>query len=102
MTQFTVGLLATPVPMGPTAGALVVTPTFTWNAVAGTDYYELTVYDATTGTNRFVYVNHITGTTVTPTTVFPKGHVFEWWVRAWSNNGDESAWSAMSFFQTCL
>jgi hypothetical protein len=98
MLKFTVALLATPVPLGPTAGALVTTPTFTWNAVAGADYYQLSVYDVTTGTNQIGSLNHITGTSVTPTTPFPRGHVYEWWVRAWSNSGDLSTWSVGSFF----
>jgi hypothetical protein len=58
------------------------------------------VYDATTGTNQYVHINNITGTSVTPTTVFAKGHFYQWWVRAWSNNGDDSAWCSTSLFRT--
>jgi hypothetical protein len=100
MRQFSVATLATPAPVGPMSGTLIITPTFTWNAVAGADYYELSVYDATTGTNQFVHINHIVGTSVTPTTVFARGHFYQWWVRAWSNNGDDSAWCSTSLFRT--
>ncbi len=49
---FTVTALATPVQLTPNGSIQVPAPTFTWNPVAGADYYDVWVDDTTSGQSQ--------------------------------------------------
>jgi hypothetical protein len=89
---FTVAFLSAPMALAPTGSVLNVMPTFMWNAAAGADYYEFVVADLTTGQN-VLRTTHVAGLSFSATSALQPGHVYEWWVRAFSNNGDYSLWS---------
>jgi hypothetical protein len=90
---FTVAFLSAPMPLAPTGNLSTVMPTFTWSAAAGADYYEFVVADLATGQN-VLRMTHVAGLSFSATSALQRGHVYEWWVRAFSNNGDYSPWSA--------
>ncbi len=86
-------LAALPEPTGLTPSSTVVAangyemPTFTWNAAAGADHYELVVHDNITGANPIVVPN-ISGTSYTATVAqaLTPGHSFTTYVYAMSTN----------------
>jgi len=88
---FTAYVLPTPTPIGPT-GASTTLPTFSWNAVAGADHYDLWVQDAQTG--QVLRNQNVAGTTWAPASPLIRGHGYTWWVRAVNNTGIAGAWSA--------
>ncbi len=77
-------VLDAPTIVAPQGGTFDRTPTFTWQAVAGSTHYDLWVQDAKTGTiqirNQFV-----TGTSFTAQRDLPKGD-YHVWVRAFSDS----------------
>jgi hypothetical protein len=48
----------------------------------------------TTPTTQSQVINRVTAAAWTPTSSLIPGHQYQWWVRALSNNGDYSPWSA--------
>ena len=97
---FTAYALPAPAPTGPTGSASTL-PSFTWNAVAGADHYDVYLQD--TGTGVVTRNAHVAGTTWTPTGPLAQGHNYTWWVRALDAAGHPSMWSApLSFTTTSL
>ncbi|MCI0639314.1 MAG: IPT/TIG domain-containing protein [Gemmataceae bacterium] len=96
---FTLLHLGTPTLIGPNGTINDTTPTFSWNAVTGADYYDLWVNDLTTGQAQIVRKKNVAATTYTDTAPLTAGHRYQWWVRSFSNNGNFSLWSASLIFQ---
>jgi hypothetical protein len=88
---FTAYVLAAPGLIGPT-GSSTTLPTFSWNAVAGADHYDIWVQDAQTG--QVLRNQNVAGTTWTPASPLIRGHGYTWWVRAVNNTGIAGVWSA--------
>jgi hypothetical protein len=86
--------LATPTLTGPSGSTTDATPTFTWNAVAGADHYDIWINDLTTGRSQAFGNSHVTGASWTPESAMVQGHSYRWWVRALSGSGGASAWSS--------
>ena len=84
--------LAAPVTTAPTGTDSDTTPTFTWNAVADADSYELWVYHQNTNTHQIVYEAGLTQTSFTPSSALPEG-TYTFWVRAHTSGGESSVWS---------
>ncbi|HZZ78785.1 MAG TPA: choice-of-anchor Q domain-containing protein, partial [Gemmataceae bacterium] len=88
--------LDVPQQTGPNGSVLTTSANLTWNAVAGADDYEVKLVDVT-GTPVVVFdVSDVAATSYSASVV--QGHKYQWYVRAFSNNGDMSAWSAASGF----
>lgn len=102
MTQFTVTQLGQVMPVSPTGSVATGQPTFTWIAVAGADYYDVWVNNLTSGQSQVLRNSHVIGTSWTPTTILPPGLNYQWWVRAFSNNGDWSIWGTGATFTETL
>jgi hypothetical protein len=92
--DFTVSTLTAPAAIGPGSSVLSVEPTFTWNAVAGADHYDVWVNDKTSGQQQILRNQAVTGTSWTPATPLHPGDNYSWWVRAVDNSGaNVSNWS---------
>jgi hypothetical protein len=105
-TGFSPASLAVPgltAPLGPTPfqTAASLQPTFTWSAGAGADSYEVWVNDLTTLQSQVVRQT-TTNTSLTSTVSLTLGHQYKWWVRALSNGGNNSPWSAGGIFTVVL
>lgn len=104
--------LATPVLFAPTGPSLNASPVFAWSQVSGATTYELRVDDTTTGMTQVVHQNIAAppapappAPPINPTSpaepVTP-GDSFAWWVRAFDNSGNQSAWSVTGTFSVPL
>lgn len=90
---------AIPVPVSPVGAAATVTPTYTWNAVAGATSYNIFLWNATLANSTTVNVTAAaalcpagTGVcTYTQTPALTLGSAYAWFVNA--TNGTPSAWS---------
>jgi hypothetical protein len=92
--NFTVSALIAPILIGPKDSANSATPTFTWNAAAGADHYDVWINNVTTGQSMVLRDQNVAGTSWTATSALPAGDSYRWWVRAVDNSGDNvSAWS---------
>lgn len=102
--DFAVATLGQPTLIGPTGAAASDTPTFTWNATAGADHYDIWVDDQTTGVPAILRNEDILGTSWTPTRALPAGDTFRWWVRALDSTGTNAgSWSTpLSFTVAAL
>lgn len=82
------------------------TPEFVWNAIDGADHYELWVNDATRGVARRIHnvdVPHVDGVQTInytdPDALPLRTGTYRWWVRAFSDTNEATAWSGpVSFF----
>ena len=101
-TQFTVTPLNQVAPVSPIGSVATGQPTFAWIADAGADYYDVWVNNLTSGQTQVLRNSHVIGTSWTPTTILPPGLNYEWWVRAFSNNGDWSIWGTGATFTETL
>src|SRR5262249_39663690 len=79
-------------------------PTFTWNALAGADHYEVWVDDQTTQTSSVLHNENLTGTSWTTTAALTPGDTYRWWVRGIDvTNTFASDWSSpLDFSVTTL
>ncbi|HWY85599.1 MAG TPA: hypothetical protein VNX28_02690 [Gemmataceae bacterium] len=86
--------LAAPVLIGPSGSVAGVEPTFTWNAVAGADHYDVWVDDTTTGRSAVFRNQDVVGPSWTPPTPLNSGDKYRLWVRAVdSSSTNFGAWS---------
>jgi hypothetical protein len=97
-TGFAIALLNAPAQLGPNnTTASSATPTFQWASVAGAASYDLWADDLTTGQTEVVRNTQLAATSWTATSPLVPGHKYQWWVRAFSADGDYSPWSTASF-----
>jgi hypothetical protein len=95
---FSVQQLAAPTPIVPAGTVTSATPTFSWNAVAGADHYDIWVDDVSTGQSQVLRNRNATGTSWLPPTSLAQGDSYKWWVRAVGSDGSASRWSAGQSF----
>jgi polygalacturonase len=88
---FTVATLSTPSLLSALGSAQNMV--FQWSAVANATYYDVWVDDLTSGTSQVMRNTHVTTNSLSATTL-TSGHSYRWWVRAYSDSGNYSAWSA--------
>ena len=91
--------------VSPTGSISTTTPTYTWNAVPSTTWYQLWVNDSSTSTGKIktwytaAQARCASGTgtcSVTPTTALALGSG-QWWIQTWNDYG-YGPWSdGMSF-----
>lgn len=93
-------LTALPTLIAPTGSILDASPSFSWNAAAGATTYELWVDDTTAGQSALVHKNFATN--AAPVQALTAGDSYAWWVRAFDDAGNHSAWSAMGTFTIAL
>jgi uncharacterized repeat protein (TIGR01451 family) len=93
--NFIVAALAAPVLSGPSGTASATNLTFSWNAVAGADHYDLWISDLTTGASPVVRNTNVTATssTLSTTQALQSGDTYVWWVASVSANGLAEVWS---------
>jgi predicted phage tail protein len=92
--------LAVPVPKSPTNLIGDTTPTFSWNAVAGANHYDVWVSDLTTG--QVLHNPEVTDNSFTFTQPLVSGHNYRYWVREFDDAGNASAWSSPVDFGVSL
>ncbi|MCA9033914.1 MAG: hypothetical protein KDA91_02230 [Planctomycetaceae bacterium] len=92
-----------PVVVGPAGIVTDPTPEFAWRAIDHVNYYDLWVNNLSTGTQQIIRVKdipHVTGESEisyqSRVNLFPGQ--YRWWVRARSEDGSFSAWSAPTDF----
>ncbi|MCA9047579.1 MAG: proprotein convertase P-domain-containing protein, partial [Planctomycetaceae bacterium] len=92
-------VLQAPTNLSPTGATFDRTPTIGWDAVEGAASYDVWVSRRTAGEVPALVLRDqfVTGTTYTPRTDLPDGQ-YVVWVRAVSQEGSESAWSAGAEF----
>jgi len=80
--------------LSPTGSGTDTTPTFTWQAIAGSSRYILHVQDLTSG-NVVIRENQLTTTSYTPTTALASGS-YRVWVKAIGSSGQftDGIWSS--------
>ena len=100
--QFTITPLGMATPTSPTGSAANATPVFTWTGVAGADYYDVWVNNLTSGQSQVLRDSHVTGTSWAANAALTPGLSYQWWVRAFSNNGDWSTWGSGATFTVAL
>ena len=91
--SFSVPSLSPPTPVSPSGSATFAGIIFSWNTTHGGDYYYLWVNDVTAGNSQVIGYAHVVGSASGSPWLTP-GHTYRWWIQAWCNNGDSSAWSA--------
>jgi len=94
--SFSVAALTAPAPLGP-SGAASDMPTFSWNAVANADHYDVWVNDLTTGQAMVLRNASATGTSWTADVALTPGRSYMWWVASVSSNGTH-LWNAGQAF----
>ncbi len=101
-TSFTVAPLAAVAPVTPTGTIFSAQPSFTWNPVAGADFYDVWVDDVSSGKSQALRNASAAGTSWTPLVALTPGDKYQWWVRALSNNGNAGPWNAATQFTFAL
>ena len=99
---FNIVPLPAPTSVAPGGQTNNLLPTFTWNAVAGADHYDLWVDDATAGTSQVMRVQNALGTSFTTAAPLTVGHSYRWWVRAITNRGTPGLWSQGATFSEAI
>ena len=89
--SFSEAVLPAPTLIGPSGTALPL-PTFSWNAVAGADHYDIWLQDQ--NTSQVLRNVNVGGTTWTPSSPLIQQDNYSWWVRAVDGNGNAGQWSA--------
>jgi hypothetical protein len=89
--------LSAPIVLGTVGNTYDPTPDLMWQPVAGADFYDVWVSDATSGQSQVIRDTHFVGTTYTPTTSLTVNHTYIWYVRALSNAGGLSGWGQGQF-----
>ncbi len=88
--------------LAPADGSTITStkPTFSWDAVAGADKYEIQIADseANLGSGTVAEVTN-GGTSYTPTTALTNQQTHHWRVRAVDGDGQAGAWSGASSLQ---
>ncbi len=82
------------------SGAASPTTAFTWEPVAGVNYYNFQLVDQTT--NQTLQGPNLTLTTITLGSPLRLGDTYEWLVQAVDTSGVASAWSTLTFSVTNL
>ncbi|MEZ6131775.1 MAG: Calx-beta domain-containing protein [Planctomycetaceae bacterium] len=77
--------------LSPTGTTSDTTPTFSWQSVTGAVRYIIQVDNLTTGTQRVIREDNLTGSSFTPTTALPSGN-YRAWVQA-VGSGSFGPWS---------
>jgi len=90
--DFRIKPVLTPTITGPSATTTDTTPTFTWTAADGADFYALVLNNLTTGEKQVLLVNGITGTSYTPSVALAPGK-YKVKVQGYKSNGLTGAWS---------
>jgi hypothetical protein len=85
--------LVPPTPLTPSSTINNKNPTFSWNAVAGADHYDVWVSDATLGQGPALRNQAIAGTSFTFSQALTPSHSYRFWVRALDSAGFASDWS---------
>jgi hypothetical protein len=99
---FTLAALAAAVSTSSPSGTIAAragydTPTFNWNAVAGTGHYFVWITDQTT--NRTAVIdNNVSATSWTSSVPLTPGHTYTWWIGAFSTNGLALTWNKAQTF----
>ena len=94
-------VLTGPAPIAPAVVLEDQLPTFTWNAVARAETYDLWVNNDTTGQVQIIRNTSIVGTSYTSLTTLPQGR-YRAWVRGINSAGEVGAWSAALGFEIDL
>jgi hypothetical protein len=94
-TAFDLRELAQPRVLGPASPTRERQPSFTWDPVAGATRYEIWLRQVG-GQDKIAYADDLVEERFTPPQELPSGHLYHWWVRAWSGAEDYGAWSANS------
>jgi hypothetical protein len=89
--------LATPTPLTPTGTISDAWPYCEWTAVAGADYYTLSITDL--GTGIVVGTMNVTRTGANFNKGLTPNHSYSWKVRACRNDGTQGAWSTALTFK---
>jgi predicted phage tail protein len=100
--SFNIAPLSAPTSVGPSGQTNNLLPTFTWNAVAGADHYDLWVDDSTAGTSQVMRMQNVSGTSFTTAAPLTVGHTYQWWVRAITNRGTRGLWSQGAMFSEVI
>ncbi len=87
---------AAPAPTTQAVTPTMLTNTFVWSSVLGASNYEFQLRNLNNG--ETVLSSMVEGTSWTPGTVLYSGVQYRWWVRARSEQGAFSLWSAPSNF----
>lgn len=105
--NFTKNLTVGPTQIAPAHRATQTdrTPEFVWEALHGADRYELWVNNINTGQARVIHntqIPHVEGASTisyTDPTVVLRNATYRWWVRAFNEEGQATAWtSAFQFW----
>ena len=94
-------VLTGPAPVAPAVALEDQLPTFTWNAVARAETYDLWVNNDTTGQVQIIRNTSIVGTSYTSLTTLPQGR-YRAWVRGINSAGEVGSWSAALGFEIDL
>jgi predicted phage tail protein len=94
--DFMVSDLAPPSLIAP-AGSVSPQPTFSWNAVAGADHYDIWVENR--HTHHVLRDRTVNATTWTAPSLLIQSADYRWWVRAVDGAGDVGPWSTYLDFQ---
>jgi hypothetical protein len=71
-------------------------PTFSWNAVAGADHFDIWVQDVRSG--QALRDQSVATTTWVPPSPLTPGDSYNWWVRAVNSSGSAGPWSSALHF----
>lgn len=93
--------VATPAVTSPSLRGIDTTPTVSWTAANGADYYQLMVYDIASGQAR-VNESNVGGTSFDVTGGLAAGRVYQVWVRGMSHAGEVGQWSPGYVFSIAL
>ena len=87
--------------LDPTDGSTITStkPTFSWDAVAGADKYEIQIADSESALGGSPLIDEeVSDTSYTPTTALTNLLTYHWRVRAVDSEGQFGAWSGSSSF----
>ncbi|MCA9082852.1 MAG: hypothetical protein KDA81_02295 [Planctomycetaceae bacterium] len=80
------------------------TPVFEWQALDGADHYEIWVNNISSGIPRVIHdvnVPHVDGVTTmtyTDPSIVLRNSSYRWWIRAFNEDGEATAWSSFGQF----
>jgi hypothetical protein len=106
--QTPAGTLSAPTPIAPgstsSPGPVIsnLTPTFSWNQVSGADYYRFSISVYPYGSSNIIYTSSNLNSTsyALPSGTLQNSKMYRWNMRAFTNAGVASDYSADMYFQT--
>jgi hypothetical protein len=96
-SDFSVALLGTPIPAGPSGTLTTSQPTYTWSDAALAAHYDVWLTDLTAKTPGGI-IGSPASTSLTVSAPLIPGDSYRWWVRAVSVNGTANPWSVSTDF----